>query len=323
MAVSVASITEVPPNADANLNPAKAIEDGVLINNIFETAEWVITPNAAPTGGSFGINLFVTNIAGLSAADDDAFVILKRPLGSVTYDDWDTFSASTTIPADGVAGRIYNGGNGFAQKTGFTTFSRTAIGRTATPLPIELLLFMARYINTGVLLEWVTVSELNNDYFSVERSRDAAEWSELSQVKGAGNSSQVLEYNYIDEKPLYGESFYRLKQTDFDGNFAYSPIARVSILDNTLQGFDFHVYPNPSDGENTTLIIQNEFHDQHDVLITISDLTGKFVHSNIIIPKSSERFSVIKLSLGKLAQGMYFITATSSNTTKLKRLIIK
>ncbi len=118
----------------------------------------------------------------------------------------------------------------------FTLASSTA----ANPLPITLLDFRARLHNKVVNLEWETSSEINNDYFTLEKSTDGEDWIEFATIKGAGNSSTYKKYDSKDNNPFIGVSYYRLKQTDFNGEFEYSQL--VSIRNTDLQ---INIYPNP------------------------------------------------------------------------------
>lgn len=110
-------------------------------------------------------------------------------------------------------------------------FSPFAIGSTdaINVLPIELLYFTASAKNDLVETQWVTSTEINNDYFTVERSVDAEHFEEVGRLDGAGNSTSELNYGFIDDAPYSGISYYRLKQTDFDGRFTYSAIRSVEI----------------------------------------------------------------------------------------------
>lgn len=114
----------------------------------------------------------------------------------------------------------------------------------ACSLPIELIFFEAVFndVLRRVDLDWATASETDNDFFTIERSINGSDWTELVQVDGAGNSSTRIDYHEIDPKPFYGDSYYRLKQTDFDGEFSYSPIVLI-----TQNGeMEIVAYPNPS-----------------------------------------------------------------------------
>ncbi|TAL63049.1 MAG: T9SS type A sorting domain-containing protein [Bacteroidetes bacterium] len=101
----------------------------------------------------------------------------------------------------------------------------TMTGCPPTPLPVELLSFNAACNSETIKCQWATASETNNDYFTVERSLSFGEgWGEVGTVQGSGNSSTIRNYEFIDETPLsFGEGlgYYRLKQTDFDGNYEY------------------------------------------------------------------------------------------------------
>jgi hypothetical protein len=85
------------------------------------------------------------------------------------------------------------------------------------PLPITLVYFRGELINNSVLLKWKTLSELNTDYFLVERSMDGYNWYFLGKVKSAGNSTNPIDYSLIDEEPKYGYNYYRLTQFDNNG----------------------------------------------------------------------------------------------------------
>ena len=107
-------------------------------------------------------------------------------------------------------------------------------------LPVELLSFSGEIKSDRVVLNWTTGTEINNDYFSIERSRDSYGWEVLGFVNGAGNSSTPKSYTFNDIHPLDGLAYYRLKQTDFDGHFKYyGPIA--VNYDLGLKGLEFKV----------------------------------------------------------------------------------
>jgi hypothetical protein len=94
-------------------------------------------------------------------------------------------------------------------------------------LPVKLLSFNAILANGKVNCAWETASEINNDYFTLERSKDGNSFEAVGNVKGQENSNRNIRYSYTDNNPFSGISYYRLKQTDFDGKYAYSPIKKV------------------------------------------------------------------------------------------------
>jgi len=128
-----------------------------------------------------------------------------------------------------------------AAVTAFSPFT-LASTNAENPLPVELVYFRASLTpESMVSLEWLTASELNNEAFEVERSKDGFDFSLIARISGAGTTTEQKEYALIDEQPLSGLSYYRLKQIDFDGTFTYSGLVSVRRGDDP-----FTVYPNPA-----------------------------------------------------------------------------
>ncbi len=118
----------------------------------------------------------------------------------------------------------------FVQLTQVDAFSRWTLSDWLTePLPIQLLSFTAVPVGEQVNLTWVTASETNNDYFNVERSSDAVHFNSILSQDGAGNSTSIHTYQDVDASPLMGTSYYRLLQTDFNGNQHRSQIVPVQF----------------------------------------------------------------------------------------------
>ncbi len=111
-------------------------------------------------------------------------------------------------------------------------------------LPIDLLSFDAKVKSSNVILNWITASEVNNDYFTIERSRDLTNWEVVGMIKGSGTTSIATEYSLTDFSPLKGVSYYRLKQTDFDGSFEYFAPKAVTTGESAGE-LDFKVLKNP------------------------------------------------------------------------------
>lgn len=108
-------------------------------------------------------------------------------------------------------------------------------------LPVEFLSFEGEKKNDGNLLSWQVQSEKRNDYFTIETSRDGLNWKELTQVKGAINSTELKTYSYLDTKNTQGAVYYKLSQTDLDGTRNELSIKYISS-----EEADFRLYPNPS-----------------------------------------------------------------------------
>lgn len=139
-------------------------------------------------------------------------------------------------------------GRGLSRLGAVNIYSITAIlPSNPTPLPIELLSFAALPKGDNVQVDWVTATEINNDYFTVQRSSNGFYFEEVQQIKGAGNNNSLRFYSLIDTGPYVGNSYYRLKQTDFDGKITYSNLVNVYFE----KSFDFNVYPNPFNATTT------------------------------------------------------------------------
>gem|GEM_PF-2130853 len=122
-------------------------------------------------------------------------------------------------------------------------------GSIGSVLPIELVYFKAHEFGGGVRFEWETASELNNDFFTIEFSIDAVEFAELTIIEGAGTSTEPHNYRYTDFSSHTGIIYYRLKQTDYDGNFSYSetvPVVFAEHHEARTEDIKFVVYPNPA-----------------------------------------------------------------------------
>ncbi len=109
-------------------------------------------------------------------------------------------------------------------------------------LPVELLYFRAAYNGKHVVLKWATVSEKDNSHFIVERSSNGVSFEEVTTLKGKGNSYSLHTYQSVDTKPYSGITYYRLKQTDWDGTFTYSDIVAV---ETGASASGIRIFPSP------------------------------------------------------------------------------
>lgn len=192
----------------------------------------------------------------------------------------------------------------------FQDGDRFTIGNTdvTLPLPIELISFEARTLGDVVRLDWSTATETNNDLFSVERSIDGKEWQTILTKNGGGNSNKMLRYNAIDGNPQSGLSYYRLKQTDFDGQFTYSDTRMVEV--STIQSV-MRASPNPS---KDVFTINVEVIDTRGVRLYNSQ--GKRVNGYTINVQSQ-----LSVDLSNFPAGIYFLSITIEGTSDTIRLI--
>lgn len=183
-------------------------------------------------------------------------------------------------------------------------FTIATIDRTQTPLPISLISFTALAVNrNAVSLSWQTSSETNNDFFTVEKSTDGESWEIVGELSGAGQSSQILSYALIDVNPFVGNSYYRLKQTDYDQNFSYSKV--VSVYFDNKQSL-LTIYPNPT---TNILIIEGSL--EALASIRIYDLVGRELTQSIRAMQATEENA--QFDFVGLPSGCYILTADSNS----------
>lgn len=200
----------------------------------------------------------------------------------------------------------------------FSPFTFGTIDPLIDPLPIELLSFETKVRGNIVDITWATASEINNDFFTIEKTTNAIEFEDVANVKGNGNSTSVINYGAIDEQPTEGVSFYRLKQTDFDGNQTYSELRKVRFEKNS--DFYFNIFPNPSDDGLFKLQINSN--QNEDVLVVVYDTFGNVMYSKVIITNNNGSVVYAFDPSRKLNPGVYMITASSHQTIYNKRLIV-
>jgi hypothetical protein len=184
-----------------------------------------------------------------------------------------------------------------------------------TPLPVELLEFKGLYQSGAIKLSWITASELNNDYFEVQRSNDGVNFYPLGIVEGGGDSNQKLNYNFIDYSSIIESQYYRLLQVDYDGGFEYLTIILVHANDLTI--VDFSIYPNPSINgdmniQNLGFIVKGHTH------IKIADSFGAIVYSEVT--DAFQQKSIEGLS--HLSPGIYILYINNNGRVIHKRVIL-
>ncbi|MDF1676201.1 MAG: T9SS type A sorting domain-containing protein [Vicingaceae bacterium] len=220
---------------------------------------------------------------------------------------WTAFSGLLPASADNnpnvrIGFRWVNDGNGSASDPSFAVDDITL--STSIPTPIKLLSFTGNKLtNNANLLEWVTLSEINNDFFTIERSMDAQFFQVIGKVKGAGNSNSVLDYGFVDEYPHKGINYYRLKQTDFDGTYSYSDVIAIKNETNGLEVYYHENYLNLSVSTDN-------------VRIQVLDLAGRVVYSNNQLQKNS-------IDLSFLSKGIYIYRIELSNTILSDKIVVQ
>jgi fibronectin-binding autotransporter adhesin len=179
------------------------------------------------------------------------------------------------------------------------------------PLPVELVQFSAVRQGSNVQVAWATASEKNSDYFAVERSVNGQYFAEIARVNAHGSTTFRHDYGTLDTAPLAGLSYYRLRQVDLDGKFAYSPVATVRF-DGKPVAPSLLAYPNPATGTGFQLAALNL--GSTGGTVRLLDGLGRVVFTQTVTAGSAE--TTIQPTKA-LASGMYIATWTTPEGLKL------
>lgn len=179
------------------------------------------------------------------------------------------------------------------------------------PLPIELLTFAGTYKGNHILLQWKTATELNNDFFTLEKSRDGNTWREITNVPGGGTTQLPATYSHQDPEPWNGVQYYRLSQTDFDGSVTHFPLIAVNV-ERFQESTTITMHPNPTEDE---------------VNIDISTpLKGPFTiqligpYGDVLYTRNTHEYNAT-LSLRNLSAGVYIVMIATEREVYRSKII--
>ena len=205
---------------------------------------------------------------------------------------------------------IVNFDHDFVAGTGFY-FSLGSVNSITTPLPITLTSFSAEPNNDVVECKWTTSSEVNNAYFTIEKSLDGENWLYVTDVAGAGNSALPQSYGCIDPKPFMGLSYYRLSQTDFDGTTTYAGVESV-IIDNIMKP-SINLYPNPA--KSIVTVLSN-----YAISGTVQIYNGR--GQAVISEKLIDSLNT-NIDISRLASGVYYVNIQYDNLSETIKLVVE
>ena len=194
---------------------------------------------------------------------------------------------------------------GFTASTGGLNNQQSACLAASLILPITLADFTVDCNAGEVKLKWSTASEINNNYFTIERSTNGKDFEIVGTVNGAGNSSTIKNYLWIDESPLPVTAYYRLKQTDFNGDLSYSNVLASSCQSNN----NIVIYPNPAHGTFSF----NYNSDKHENLtVELFNMAGQ-----LILRKDFNElplgYSEHNININDISNGIYYVKFSSAN----------
>ncbi|MGZ3920635.1 MAG: T9SS type A sorting domain-containing protein [Bacteroidia bacterium] len=186
-------------------------------------------------------------------------------------------------------------------------------------LPISLVYFEASPVNNDkVNLKWETASETGNSFFTIQRSRDGIIFEDIQQINGSGTTQQSHIYNTTDEEPYNGVSYYRLKQTDYEGGNSFSDIKLVNLdkKENIIV-----IYPNPGDGTIVNIQLKN-VSENSDCVVRLYDMQGKQIDHTSRRINDSDYHMELK-PINPLDKGIYLVVVDLDKEVFKYKLLVK
>ena len=290
--------------ADVTINASIVVKDGGLVT--LDKKLSLGTSPSDPTGCNYAMSINTGGLVDVGTTGTDRLYICGSYImtGSGACNDCGGTNSGTCAYIPGTP--YCEPAGGFAGPLGYSKDGYDA------SLPIELLFFKATKNVDKISLSWATASELNFDYFDVEKSSDGSNFHSIAHVKGNGTTNIRQDYSLDDEKPLLGKNYYRLKSVDFDGYTEYFNVVMVDF-DGKM---DFSVYPNPSDG--VTFSAETNFIPQSRAFVVVYTTLGSEV-ARFEMPGNSVAVSMPV----KLESGVYYARYISGEFTSTSRVLVK
>ncbi len=185
---------------------------------------------------------------------------------------------------------------------------------SATLLPIELIAFDGKRLNEAVELNWQTATEINNDYFTLERSVDGRNFETIAIVKGQGTTYEEQAYEYLDRDPALGLNYYRLTQTDFDGSFEV--FDKIVVIDY-VSDINVEVRPNPVEQDHFQLVYNAS--QSGDLQVEIYNVTGKLLYREDF--RTIRNLNYFDISFAGLSNGIYIVKTNQNNFIENTRFV--
>ncbi len=203
----------------------------------------------------------------------------------------------------------YNNHNGEIEISSAMCTYSDGVLTNESPLPVSLESFGSQILSDIIRLNWVTVSELNNDGFSVEKSINGNDWNEIGWVDGAGTTTERQVYFFLDGNPVAGSNYYRLRQIDFDGAISLSKIISQNFATQSDQTVS--IYPNPVRDKLVVNISENKEIQDIEIFNQFGQKIGNYYWDGN------------SLNVSTLEKGMYFLMLIVDNQKIIERFIVE
>ncbi len=297
-------VTEIVADADANAGFITAVQTIQIIPDM--DPDFFVVKTLDEDGNPIGVNniqlsidlgsLSVTSVntnpvTGLS----DPVEVIGTNIGIITA------TATAVMPQ----GMIYASSGHNKQALVLAKPVQTSVRTQADwgLLPVELTSFVAKINGRNITLEWATSSETNNAGFTIERKiAEGNNWTSVGQVDGNGTTNATHEYSYTDRNLVSGAYSYRLKQTDFNGNFEYHYLNGEVLIGNPEKFSLEQNYPNPF---NPSTKISYDLPSAGLVNLSVFDMSGKLV-STLVNQTQTQGYYTVSFDASTLSTGVYY-----------------
>lgn len=242
------------------------------------------------TGGSGGLDFDENNLSTYR----DHGIELHAPANFQAGSSYSHFD-ETTLPNE-LMSPSFSVGQAI-HDPGMAQIVMEEIGWSAVVVPVELSMFLAQKKNDYIELVWTTASEINSDYFEIQKSDNGSSFITIGKVQAAGNSSSTIEYAFIDRAPYAGHNYYRLKNVDFDGTYDFS---KIELVDYEGTSREISIAPNPA--YNSITVKSSEI--PNGGKISIFTLDGRLVNA-LLLRKNGP--IVKEIDISTLPKGNYYL----------------
>jgi hypothetical protein len=277
------------PLTDGLINVNRAGEDGVFR----------LTTDNGLAGGTYTLTFKADSFKGINIVS--ALTVIRRANNTSS---WTLSGTAVTTTGTNVSPTL--------SRSGLTVYGEFGVGgdTLTNPLPVTMLLFTANQVNGNVLLNWATANEINNKGFDIERSINGEAFEAIHFTKGMGNTRNITNYAYTDNQAFaktgVNTLYYRLRQFDFDGSYAYSNVVTVNL--NDVLSDDAVVYPNPFTND---LGIEINSIEAGKATIALRDINGKLIATEQVQVTAGKYFHKLR-NVDALAAGVYIVTVQNA-----------
>lgn len=292
-----------------------------ILTHVSTVEHWFLTKPLGADAATTKVNLYWEDASASGIYTFDSLTVARW-----SGTDWENTNCYGSCPSSWLSSqpeRTYTGGAtgtsaGTIQSNTVSSFSPFTLGSIGTfsinPLPIELLSSEVTCNNNNVLISWSTATETSNNFFTIEKSIDGINFIKIGNINGAGNSSSIKNYSYIDYNAYSGISYYRLKQTDYNGDtktFGMLTSENCNASTSTINAF------NDQTG-NISIIIDSEIESIYTAILY--DALGKKVESKKY--SANKGNNIFQFDISILHSGVYLISIDNGKEKSIKKILI-